>query len=461
MKNYTKNTIWLIFSLFPFIYGCNEDFLEEKPSTALQQPHTIADFEQLLSNTDVFNQTSSLVLAASDEYEIPTYEAYLALTQLTARNSYIWEKDLYGGQVNVEQWNLPYTAVFYTNSVLEGLQTSNDIGTTDWNKIKGWALFSRAYAFYDLAQNFCETYDSDTAGSTLGIPIRLTPGIDEIVQRSTLQETYDQILSDLTQAGDLLDNDISEAFRYQPSKAAVYAFLARVYLSMGLYVEAENYADRCLDTYNTLIDYNTISKTASTPFRDYNAENIYYSEQTNNLTAVSASLSSAKYTVTPSVLSMYDSNDLRRSLYFSLVASGNTIRKRSYSGRGLLFTGLATDEVYLVKAECAARRSDYPVALETLNTLLVNRYTTGTFTPLTVENTPDVLATVLEERQKELVFRGLRWSDLKRYNKEGANITLTRVLNGETYTLAPNDPRYVFPIPSDEISYSGIEQNPR
>ena len=44
---------------------------------------------------------------------------------------------------------------------------------------------------------------------------------------------------------------------------------------------------------------------------------------------------------------------------------------------------------------------------------------------------------------------------------EGANITLKRDLDGTIYTLPPNDPRYVMPIPQDEINLSHIEQNAR
>jgi len=56
-------------------------------------------------------------------------------------------------------------------------------------------------------------------------------------------------------------------------------------------------------------------------------------------------------------------------------------------------------------------------------------------------------------------MRTLRYTDLKRLNKEGANITLTRFIKGQTYTLLPNDPRYALPIPDDVIQVSGMPQN--
>lgn len=460
-----KNTINLINIIFisltiTMITSCKKDFLDAKPSTSLVQPHTIADFQQLLNNTDVFNQTGSLPIAASDEYIIPDYATYQSLVQLTTKNSYTWQKDLYGGQGNVLDWNIPYSAVFYANNVLDGLPKSDGIGTSEWNRTKGWALFARAFAFYDLARNFCKAYDNSTASSSLGIPLRLKAGIDQLLPRSTLQQTYDQILTDLQQASRLLPNNLSLDFRNQPSKAAVYALSSRIYLSMRQYSKAEAYADSCLDLNSKLIDYNSVSKTASTPFSYSNDESIYYSVQTADLTEVISS-TLGRYSITADLLNLYDINDLRRVIYFGKAANGSTLRKRTYSGRSLIYTGLATDEIYLIKAECAARRSDIQTTLKYLNDLLTKRYVTGSFVPLTASNSANALILVLTERQKELIRRGLRWSDLKRFNQDGANITLTRFLNGQTYTLPPNDPRYLFPIPNDEISYSGIEQNPR
>jgi len=52
--------------------------------------------------------------------------------------------------------------------------------------------------------------------------------------------------------------------------------------------------------------------------------------------------------------------------------------------------------------------------------------------------------------------------DLRRLNKDVRFAkTLTRAINGQTYTLSPNDPKYVMPIPIQEINTSGIAQNPR
>lgn len=79
------------------------------------------------------------------------------------------------------------------------------------------------------------------------------------------------------------------------------------------------------------------------------------------------------------------------------------------------------------------------------------------------ENAEEVLFAIITERRKELPFVGeIRWEDLKRLNKEERfQRTLKRVINGSTFTLPPNDKRYVLPIPLNEIQLSRIEQNER
>jgi AAA+ ATPase superfamily predicted ATPase len=99
--------------------------------------------------------------------------------------------------------------------------------------------------------------------------------------------------------------------------------------------------------------------------------------------------------------------------------------------------------------------------LTDLNHLLVRRWKTGTFVPFTAATAEEALDLILLERRKELVFRGVRWMDLKRLNKEGRNIELVRNLDGQIYRLAPNDLRYAMAIPKDIIQMTGIAQNPR
>jgi hypothetical protein len=97
-----------------------------------------------------------------------------------------------------------------------------------------------------------------------------------------------------------------------------------------------------------------------------------------------------------------------------------------------------------------------------LNTLLSNRWNSS-FVPRTAANAAEALAIILTERRKELPFRGTRWTDLRRLNKDSRFAkTLIRPMNTISYTpLAPGDVRYTLLIPQAAIDLGGITQNVR
>jgi hypothetical protein len=123
------------------------------------------------------------------------------------------------------------------------------------------------------------------------------------------------------------------------------------------------------------------------------------------------------------------------------------------------FSGITVPEMMLTKAECGARLGQWQAAMDDLNKLLPYRYVTGTFIPLSANTQAQAIAIVLLERRKELTMRGLRWIDIKRLNKEGANILLKRVVGTETFLLPPGDNRYALPLPKDIVDLTGMQQN--
>jgi len=409
-------------------------------------PETIADFEQLLEHAAV-TTTPALPHIASDEYFLPDYETWQSLFSNVQRNAYVWENDVYTGELNVSDWNDCYKGIFHCNTVLDHAHVIEDEGQRRW--IEGWALFARAYLFHALATTFAGTYDPATADKTTGIPIRLTSGVDVVVNPSTLADTYRQIIDDATAAIELLPNEQPyEDERNRPSKAAGYALLARVHLNMGDYQLAEEFSDKALEAYDVLIDYNTLDTNAQSAFTYNSQETIYFSRMVYGYIAYG---NMTIYGVDTALLALYPENDLRLPVYFATNTIGNHIIKPINTLTGLPFTGLATDEIYLIKAECLARQGNTPDALEYLNKLVESRVRKGTFSPIDVETAEEALNLILQERRKALVWRCIRWSDLKRLNHEGHAITLKRVLNGREYVLPPNDSRYTFPFPEQGL----------
>lgn len=436
------------------LFACKKDWLDVKPRDSQVVPSSISDAQALLDDNSTLNAIYSTGEISTDNYEL-TYATWLSLSVPAWRNTYTWNADIWEG-ANQLDWNQFYRKVFVANVALETLDKidPDKLSFTNYNIAKGHALFLRANTHYDLAILYGKPYLHGNSNLDLGIPLRLSGDINEPSIRSSVQQTYAQILSDLKSSISLLP--ATPLFTTRPGRPAAYALLARIYLIMGEYGNAEKYADSCLQSKNILIDFNTLSTSSTTAIARDNAETIFYSSLSNvgNLTA-------ANLIVPNNVYQLYSDNDLRKVIYFYTL-NGKVTRKNSYSGATVPFGGLAVDEVYLIRSEARARLGKTAEAMADLNTLLLKRYKTGTFTPLTAANADAALVIILNERRKELIYRGLRWPDLRRLNQDPRfAVTLTRSLNGNTYTLPPNDKRYTFAIPEVEIRAYGMQQNER
>lgn len=452
MKQYILATCLLIAS---FIFAC-DGFLDKKSDIKLSVPKTLDDATSLLNDYATMNSNYPIwgELGIDDYYV--TKAVWEASSILDQRNAYVWADELY---TNAVQWQSPYKAVYYANQVLEVLDKvdmNEDI--IAYKRNRGGAHFYRAFAFQTLAEVHCAAYQSGTASSEMGIPLRLMPGIDEPSVRASLQATYEQILLDFKTAAQLLP--AVEAVRGRPSKAAAYAGVARAYLNMGDFEQAYRYADSSLQISQTLLDYNTLKATDGYPIPKGNIEIQFLA-----LSANTGLMGSNNALIADDLYQSYGASDLRKVMFFK--SSTNPVNsflfKGSYDQNGAqLFVGITTSEVYLIKAEAAARINRVSESLAALNALLRARYDKSAPVTITETNSEDLLCIVLTERRKELVLRGRSWSDLKRLNVDARfQKTLMRQLGTDVYKLEPNDRKYAFRLVETLIRVGGIPQNIR
>jgi hypothetical protein len=443
----------LLLVLATFFTACKK-YLDKKSDKALVIPSSLRDAQATLDNYTILNTFYSSVAAQSDD-DFFLDSAFYNTISTENQNNYTWQKEAY----NPSHWNLLYNIVFYANTAVETVSglPPGSYNASEYNNVKGQALFFRAYVFWHIAQLWAPPYNGTTAATDEGIPLRLTPNPNEKSTRATVAQTYTQIIADLKEAASLLPATVPLASR--PSKAAAFGALARTCLSMRDYGTAGRYADSCLQLYNTLVNYNTVSQTAAIPFARFNPE-VILQTQFGGYTLLALN----NWKADSILYRSYNAADLRQKLFFTANGTGTYGFKGSYSAatNGSNFNGLATDEIYLIRAEARARSGDKEAAMADLNTLLFTRWRTGTYSPMTAADATDALNKVVAERRKELVGRGLRWTDLRRLNVEPAFAkTLTRKLAGTIYQLPPSDKRYTFYIPQNVIDITGIAQNKR
>lgn len=449
-----KNIIKIVLS-FTILYGLMgcEEFLEIKSDLTLSTPESLDDIQALLDNPQMTLSTSFNHVSA-DEYFL--YYGDWEVYDETTQEAYIWDPQLN----NFSDWYEQYRAIFYANTALFNLDNYSIAGSEATKEsLRGSAFFYRAFAFFQIAQLYASQYDVESSSSGLGIPLRLTANFNDPSTRPSLKQTYDQIVGDLQTAFTLLPS--SSVSKSRPTSMACYALLARINLQIGDYQKAKENADVCLAFNNNLIDFNTLEPTDAYPLGDFktNPEIVFYSKTDAPITA-----NDSRAKVEAGLYSSFETNDLRKGIYFRDNGDGTYAFKGNYSGAYDLFTGVANDELYLIRAESQARLGNKDEAMADLNTLLAERYD-ASFVPLSAASADEALEIILTERKKELMYRGTRWSDLRRLNSDASfDIILERDFtsgNGQVYTLPPNDLRYTLLIPLEVMRQSSLSQNPR
>ncbi|MBA4260152.1 MAG: hypothetical protein C0446_13390 [Chitinophaga sp.] len=436
-----------------------QEWLEIKANLNSVTPERINEFQALLDYDVNFMEKGLLTVISAAPYYL-TNDQFNAITVGIERNTYTWNKQIYEGRF-ASDWEVNYKTIAIANITLEGISkipitTSNK---SAYNQVKGTSHYFRAACYLNLIQAFSKHYDANTYNTDLGVILQLTPEFNEQPKRATVKQCYDQIIEDLTIAATILPNTTDNQIR--PSSTAAKALLANVYLLMERWDLAEKFASEALNNYAVLMDFNTIPITANIPFatlQNKNPEVIYYSEMSSSSNFVS----NGSF-IDSNLYQSYHNNDLRKTALFRLF-NNRPIFKGFYTGKtGTPFGGIATNEIYLIKAESLARLGDHSSAMNVLNSLLQKRWRAGTFTPLTASNATEALSKIIEERRKELPFTGnIAWCDLRRLNKDIRFArTLKRVVLNTTYELAPNSSKYVLPIPDEEIRLTGIPQNIR
>lgn len=455
MKNrYLKRYRRLILLFVLLVCSCS-NYLEVKPDSKLAVPKTIGDLQALLDDAATMNLRlmPSSSEGSSDDYFLQ--EQHIDSSSEDERSIYLWR----AYNLNyINDWSLCYQAIYNTNLVLEVLET---IGRTvenaaAWDNVKGSALFYRSFFYAALVSQYGAVYDGNTANEKPGVVLRLQSDFNKASKRSNLQTCYDQVLNDAIESIKYLPNLPSHVMR--PSKCASYALLTRVFLQMGNYPKVIEHATNALRISNYLMNYNgdphIVNVTAAVPFRRFNQEIIFYAEQNTTKSLMNL----MKTRIDTGLYHSYHGDDMRKALFFVTSAPYQRFKGNYTANSTWLFGGLATNEVYISRAEAYVMDNQLEKAKDDLNSLLIKRYKTGKYIP--VANLPKevLLDKIRTERRKELLMRGLRWADVKRYNRDGANIELKRIVNGVTYVLKPNDNYYAFPIPKDVSLITGMEQ---
>lgn len=456
-----KTKIIALLGLCIIMVSC-KDFLALKPETSYSHPESLEDINALLNyESRVNGNYLGNIESGTDDFEIDfsSYSTRSAYYQ----ELYRWDEEPFSEDGGAgENWLFPYETILYANVALESLDRVKGGEPSLRKRLEGDALFIRSYRFFQLLQVYSPPYLVGDQDSPYGIPLRLSSNVNEPSVRATVKEGYGQIIDDLNKSIQLLPEEVN--YKTRPNKSSAYALLARVQLSIGDYENALKNAQQSLQRNSKLVDYNSMDLSAAYPFMPMNDEVIYHGKSS----ASGSLMASSRLTITQDLFGMYSDDDLRKTAFFVARTPGRYRFKGFYNGSAAsYFAGIAVDEMVLIAAECLIRTGKVGEGMEMLNSLLANRYDRTTFVPRTASNELEALRIVLDERRKQLPFRGIRWTDLRRLNRDPRFAkAIRRSFPGEDgkpmeTILLPEDPRYCYYIPPQVIEKSGMVQTKR
>ena len=149
------------------------------------------------------------------------------------------ELDEMNGRVETSIWIPAFEFIFFSNSILEGISSAENISDSTLSQIEGEARFIRAFSHFYLSNIFGD------------IPIIRTTDWREnsVIKKSTPDAVYDFIEDDLVAAAELLTEgySFSDSERIRPNTFVALALLARVNLYSGDWVEAETHSSEVIN----------------------------------------------------------------------------------------------------------------------------------------------------------------------------------------------------------------------
>lgn len=472
-----------------FAGGC-DDFLTVQPRDT-RVMKTISDYRDLMGSymrllTNITNTDQQYVFGQAWLYPKFDVAFELALntgecTLSTAQGSYYDKKEgLYtelGKQLltwlspNEQIWERYYGFLGPINLVIGGIDEAEGKDEDLRHTVKGEALVWRAYSYFKLLQ-----YYSPYKQNEWGIPVYLQP-YEEIgtamPPRLTQLEVYRQVLKDCEEALALLELTPSNSWNFACREDFIHAMMASVYFykagsgaaEAGDWEKAAEYAARAMNGRSLTNDPAALKALFNgANVQDYRNDEAYVriiDATEGYLLNFRKAYCSSAATVKPvsgEYKFKYRDDDIRKGVYFTMgadefLADKYSLHNTYVEGGGVLMP-FRLAEMYLNRAEALVMAGKTGEGREVLLAFRASRYQEPIDTPAEREQ---LLQEIRLERELEFFHENdFRWLDMKRLG-----VKLERIVDGERQVLEPDDFRYSFPIPKDELRLNrNIQQTP-
>ncbi len=426
-----------------------EKYLDVKPKASIPDELTI--YDKTSAETALRGVYSSL---ADGGYYGTSFQSigYLSGDNIQWTGSQSQVQEFINHSVNADNatigtaWNAIYRTINRANTVIKKVASLDEskISVQLRNQLVGEALFIRALAYFDLARVWG------------GVPLITEPTVDQDdninIPRSTLDQTYAQVIADLESAETLLP---ATTDRHRATQKTVWALKSRYYLYKKDWTNAELYADKVISdaSYKLVKPYNAFFANDARATQESVFEIFYSVTETNghrNQWQPQEKGGTRQWAPNEILVGLLN-DPLIGGGRSALIAKDN--QGRWYGN--LYYRNPASDpgyviriaEIFLIRAEARAHIGGAKLvsALEDLNSV---RERAG-LSPETSSIKEDLLLAIEQERRLEFALEPHRWFDLVRTGRAQEVLGITDVN------------KLVLPIPAEQLAIDkALEQNP-
>lgn len=400
-----------------------------------------------------------------DETNAPGYEDFV-------------RKSVLETNIRVEaNWRRGYETINIVNDILANLDKIGDSAAR--TRIEGEAMAIRGILYFEMVRLWGPQYDG--AANDPAIPLILDPitSVDDIgtPTKATVSAIYTQVETDLNTASTNLQSLGTNNNRI--SYYACQAYLAKVAMQKNRYADAEGFLNnvisgpftlenRPFDAFanatNSTGDILAVQQTASSntgvntsglsaffsSFNDFGSTfRIQESSLNSTFLANNPMFSDADFRADIDLES--NNADEVDNLYYLDKVNTNSISSAKFLRSTDVIPLVRLAEMYLDRAESIFEQNPFiidPVALSDLNEIRTRANLSELFVVDFAGDPDRFYDSIIVERNRELLYEGVIFHDLKRQAANGLSVRITNS------NLDPLDDRFILPIPQSECDAS-------
>lgn len=334
-------------------------------------------------------------------------------------------------------WTNAWKEIYSANAIIEGVEKSSGIGTTDKDRIKGEALFVRSLLYFYLTQ----IYDAVPYTTTTDYKINQT------LRKTPVSELLLKVQGDLETASALLQDTYRNIDRVYPNRKTAELMLALTLMQQKKWPEAEQRLKNVVQSPLYVWEPD-VAKTFKKSGKHilWQLKPLKANEPTQEaFMYYFSSAAPVNYGLSENLVSSFSPADLRRQQWIKAVTINQTLYYRNDKYKNTVSNAdeysavFRLEEVYLLLAEALAQQNKIEEALPYINAV---RQRAG-ISPLAGSTRDALLNEIVAENRREFFAeKGHRFLTLKR-NDQLNNLT----------DVKPNwQPHHrVWPIPLSDI----------